>query len=72
MESTELVLAICGMDIEDFDMSVGVIDPIDECEIAGDGDLKFPAGVVKVSGVGHCEGIVDDGWNGAAKGFPGF
>ena len=41
-------------------MSVGVIDPINECKIASDGDLKFPSGVVKVSGVGHCEWIVAD------------
>jgi hypothetical protein len=70
MEVGELVLAVRSMEIEDFDMSVGVINPINECEFASDGDLKFSAGVVKVSGVGHCEGIVADVCNGAAKDFP--
>jgi len=71
-EVIELVLAVCGMDIEDFQMPFGVVDPIDEREVADDGDLEFPTGVVKVSGVGHCEGIGADGCNGAAKGVPDF
>jgi hypothetical protein len=55
-EVIELVLAVCGMEIEDFQMPVVVVDPIDEREVADDGDLKFPTG----------------GCNGAAKGVPDF
>jgi hypothetical protein len=64
--------AVGGVDIEDFHMAVGVVDPVGEREIADDSDLKMPSGVVKVRSISHCERVTTDGGNGIAEVFPGL
>lgn len=49
-----------------------VVDPVGEGKIVDDGDLKLPAGVVKVRGTSHCQRVTTDGGNGIAEVFPGF
>jgi hypothetical protein len=52
--------AVGGMDVEDFHVAVGVIEPVYDGEIADDRDLELSAGVVKIRGVSHCEWVTAD------------
>lgn len=53
--------AVGPVDIEDLHVTIGVIDPIGESEVANDGDLEAPAGGVEVRSVRQGKGIVADG-----------
>ena len=64
--------AVGGVDIEDLHVPVCVIDPVGEGEIAGDGNLELPAGIVKVRGIRQRKGIAADRGNGVAKVFARF
>lgn len=52
-------------------MPVSVINPVSKSEVADDGDLELPGGMIEVRGIGHGDGIVANGGNCVAKVSPG-